>query len=122
MGSAAWAGIARTRPGARARRTAGTRRSCAIGALPHVGNAFGDPRLAIGIGDLLDLGGVFDRIALGIAVVREQIVAVQVTTGSPDAADTTLAGVEDRLQPFVAVLHLESRVVEGRLPIARLAE
>src|SRR5204862_3546775 len=64
------------------------------------------------VSELLDLGGVFDRIALGVFVIREKVVAKKVASWSPRAPDTALASVEDSLEPLLPIPQFESRVIE----------
>ena len=44
--------------------------------------------LAIGVGNLLHFGGVFDGIALGILVIRKQIVAKEMTAVPPTRGES----------------------------------
>ena len=60
------------------------------GGAPLVWVRLHDAWLAVWIGNLLHFGRVLDRVALGVVVVGEQVIAEQMSTRSPGARDTTL--------------------------------
>src|SRR5258708_21660670 len=123
-------GDGNSRPGFAARRvrmpngrgTVGVAMSDAVGAQRLVSERRLEPRLTVRIGDLLNFRRVFDGIALRVNVVREQVVAKEMPAWAPDALDAAFTGEEDRPRPLLPVLHLERRVVERNLAIARFAE
>src|SRR5579859_1947136 len=89
-------------------------------AAPLVRVRLHDARLTVRVGDLLDFGGVFDRVALGVLVVGKQLIAEQVATRDPGARNAAFTRVEHGLDPFLPVAHLECRVMEARDTLTRL--